>query len=311
MIAPLFEESARDGADRAGHQPHDPRGGAQAHPAMRIDSSAPLTLWQSDLLAALPGVTHGVTTRVPGMGLADGNVGYSPPRDRADAWAMRQRWCAAAALRADHLVPLHQMHSARVHVVQARHAGQGARPGARLIGRGDALVTGDPGPVLMTLHADCQPLIFVDPARSGRGPVVAVAHAGWRGAVAGIVPATLEVMSSAFGSRVCDIHVALGPAIGACCYEVGEEVAGAWRGRAGTEAGGALSQCGDRYHFSVTAANAILLERAGVQPGRIETRAICTRCGADRWFSHRGQGPQTGRFGAMIAIDSPTKIKQT
>lgn len=278
---------------------------------MSIDTITPLALWQSDLLATFPGVTHGVTSRVPGMGLADGNISYSRPRDRDDAWVMRQRWCDAAGLHADHLVTLHQVHGTQVHVAQARHAGRGARPGSSLIGRGDALVTGEPGPVLLTVHADCQPVIFVDPARSGRGPVVAVAHAGWRGAVAGIVSETLAVMTSAFGSRVADIHVALGPAIGACCYEVGDEVASAWRGSAGADAGGAMSRSGERYRFSLTAANAILLERAGVRTEHIETPAICTRCGASRWFSHRGQGPLTGRFGAMIAIGSPTRNRQT
>jgi YfiH family protein len=154
-------------------------------------------------------------------------------------------------------------------------------------------------------------VIFVDPGRPGHGPVVALAHAGWRGVVAGVVLATLEVMTSAFRSRVGDIHVALGPAIGACCYEVGEDVASAWQGKAGTDAGGAMSQCGERYQFSLTAANAILLARAGVQPARIETSAICTCCGAARWFSHRGQGPQTGRFGAMIAIGSSARNGRT
>jgi YfiH family protein len=258
--------------------------------------------WRSDLLAALPGVNHAVTRRVAGMGVADGNVAYSPPRDREDAWAMRQRWCAAAGLDAERLVTLGQVHGRQAHVVAAAHVGWGARPGSTQIGVGDALVAAEPGPVLMTLHADCQPVLFVDPARNQHGPVVAVAHAGWRGTIADVVGHTLQVMTAAFGSQPGDVHVCLGPAIGACCYTVGDEVVGAWQEAAGADAAMAL-RCEDgEVRFSLAAANALLLTRAGIRPEHMHVSDVCTRCDGDRWFSHRGQGPATGRFGAMIAI---------
>jgi YfiH family protein len=260
--------------------------------------------WRSALLESLPGVTHAVTRRVPGMGLADGNIGYSAPRNKADAWAMRQRWCAAAGLDAGALVTLGQIHGADVHVATPHRAGWGATPGSTQIGLGDALITNAVGPVLMTLHADCQPLLFVAPARDRRGPVVAVAHAGWRGTVADVGGQTIAAMAAAFGTRAADVFVALGPAIGPCCYEVGAEVEAAWRARAGSEAGAALERRAGRVHLSLRAANALLLLRAGVRPDRIECSPLCTRCLGESWFSHRGQGPHTGRFGAMIAVTS-------
>jgi YfiH family protein len=260
------------------------------------------TPWRSDLLASLAGVTHGLSRRVPGMGLAEGNIGFSAPRDRQDAWDMRQRWCAAIGFAADHVVTLGQVHGATVHKAGAVHAGWGATPGSTQIGLGDALITDAPGPVLMTLHADCQPLLFVDPGHGRRGPAVGVAHAGWRGTVADVAGATLSAMVGAFGTRVEDVHVALGPAIGSCCYAVGAEVVAAWRDRAGTDADAALATSGDQCRLSLSAANLVLLARAGVRPERIEVSDICTRCRGESWFSHRGQGPHTGRFGAMIAI---------
>src|SRR4051794_36903523 len=145
-----------------------------------------VTLWRSELLASIPGVVHGVTRRVPGLGRADGNVGFSAPRDREDAWRMRQRWCEAADLSADKLVTLGQIHGTEIYIAAGNHAGWGARPGSTQIGYGDGLATDVVGPVLMTLHADCQPLLFVDPGSSGRSPAVAVAHAGWRGTVTDI-----------------------------------------------------------------------------------------------------------------------------
>lgn len=257
---------------------------------------------RSELLATLTGITHAITRRVPGMGLADGNVGYSAPRDRADAWAMRQQWCAAAGISADRLVTLGQVHGNEVRVAEVRHAGWGATPGSQQIGLGDALVTNAPGPVLVTLHADCQPVLLVDPARNGRGPVVAVAHAGWRGTVADIVGQTVDVMTAAFGTYPADVHAYLGPAIGGCCYRVGDEVVRAWEDRAGEVAGAALARNGLAAMLDLSRANALLLERAGLRDGRIEMSGACTRCDGDRWFSHRAQGPQTGRFAAMIAI---------
>lgn len=269
---------------------------------MNIERTGPATPWRSELLSSLPGVTHGVTRRVEGMGLAAGNIGFGAPRDRADAWAMRQQWCAVAGLHPDRLITLGQVHGAEVHVAAAADAGRGATPGSSQIGLGDALATDAVGPVLMTLHADCQPIFFVDPGRRRRGPAVAVAHAGWRGTISDVVGSTVAAMAAAFGTCAADVHVAMGPAIGTCCYEVGDNVVGAWRDRAGGDADVALETSRDRVRFSLSAANALLLDRAGVRAEHVEAAAICTRCDGAHWFSHRGQGMDTGRFGAMIAI---------
>ena len=269
---------------------------------MSVDATGLLNPWQSELLSSVPAVKHGLTRRVEELGRAHGNIGFSAPRDRDDAWAMRQLWCAALDLEPDHLVTLGQIHGRDVHVATKSHAGHGARPGSVQIGLGDALVTNQMGPVLMTLHADCQPVLVVDPGAGRRGPAVGVAHAGWRGTVMDIVGATLAVMAAAFGTRADDVHVVLGPAIGRCCYDVGDDVVHAWREIAGADADEAIASQGDRHRFSLTAANGLLLDRAGVPAANVETSAICTKCDGDRWFSHRGQGAHTGRFGAMIAI---------
>jgi YfiH family protein len=241
------------------------------------------------------------------MGVADGNVGFSAPRDKADAWAMRQQWCAAAGMDPHTLVTLGQVHGADVHIVRDQHAGWGATPGSTQIGLGDALITDAWGPVLMTLHADCQPLLFVDPGNGARGPVVGVAHAGWRGTVADVAGQTIAAMTAAFGTRAEDLVVAIGPAIGPCCYAVGEEVQQAWRQRAGVDAEVALDHQVGQVSLSLREANALLLERAGVRRERIEMSTICTRCEGRNWFSHRGQGAATGRFGAMIAITNGSR----
>ena len=311
-------------------------------PALPVTPSPTVMPWRSELLSSIPGVAHGLTRRVEGLGHAHGNIGFSAPRDRDDAWAMRRRWCAAMGVEPEHLVTLGQIHGRDVHVATTAHAGFGARPGSPQIGLGDALVTNQIGPVLMTLHADCQPVLLVDPGAGHRGPAVGVVHAGWRGTVANIVGATLRAMTAAFGTRADDVHVVLGPAIGRCCYDVGEEVVDAWRQTAGADAEEALAMDGPSslktfrvpgpmspvsahagspsargpqspvktlrvpgplpHRFSMSAANALLLNRAGVRAANMEVSGICTKCDGDHWFSHRGQGAQTGRFGAVISI---------
>ncbi len=270
---------------------------------MSRDSQASLHTWRSGSLSSLPGIAHTVTRRVAGMGKADGNVGFGAPRDREDAWAMRRQWCAGAGLSPDRLVTLGQVHGAEVRIVRRGDAGRGAAPGSPQVGLGDAMISNVSGPVLMTLHADCQPILLVDPQRRGHAPAVAVVHAGWRGTVADVVGATLAAMAAAFGTRPEDVHASLGPAIGSCCYDVGGDVSAAWRERAGEDADVAIHGNGDNLRFSLLAANELLLRRAGISEANIELSRICTRCDGAGWFSHRGQGPDTGRFGAMITIE--------
>jgi copper oxidase (laccase) domain-containing protein len=110
-------------------------------------------------------------------------------------------------------------------------------------------------------------------------------------------------MTEAFGTRPQDLLVSVGPAIGGCCYTVGPEVVEAWQAVSGEGWQAAVSQ-GDAVRFSLRDANAWLLRRAGVLSTHIEIGAVCTRCdgGGERWFSHRGQGATTGRFGALMTI---------
>lgn len=249
-------------------------------------------------LSAIPGVVHGITRRVAGAGVADGNVGYSAPRDRADAWRMRQAWMLAAGLEAERIVVAYQVHEDGVAVVGRSDAGRGADPETRPIGQADSLVSTEAGVVLMTLHADCMPILLCDPVRR----VVATVHAGWRGTVADVAGATVRTMVDDCGARGDQILAYLGPAIGGCCYEVGVDVRDAWSGASGDA--DALTEAGERWRFDLVLANRSLLERTGVISSNIADSGICTRCNGDEWFSHRGQGPATGRYAAFITLTS-------
>ncbi len=271
------------------------------HPTAVREHVVPL---RSELLSSVPGVVHGLTHRVAGMGRADGNIGLGSPRDKQDAWEMRQQWCEAIGVDASRMVLVGQVHGNDVVQVHAGHAGAGASPGSTQAGYADALITDEPGLVLTILTADCQPILLIDPER----PAIAAIHAGWRGTVADIAGATVRRMQEAFGSDPADLLAFLGPAIGGCCNEVGPEVTAAWREQArsfGPLAELAITRPGAQEHFDVPRANALLLQRAGLLPDHIEVSPICTVCSTDEWFSHRGHGPGAGRQGALIALTAP------
>ncbi len=153
----------------------------------------------------------------------------------------------------------------------------------------DAVVTDRPGILVGVRTADCAPVLLVDPVRK----TVAAVHAGWRGVVAGVLENSLDKLSGEFGSRTEDIEAAVGPAIGACCFEVGPEVASRF-------APEFVIPRESRPHVDLTAAARKRLERRGVQ--RVIYVSECTKCGVDRFFSHRGEGAGAGRALSMIGI---------
>ncbi|HEU0165299.1 MAG TPA: peptidoglycan editing factor PgeF, partial [Thermomicrobiales bacterium] len=246
---------------------------------------------------------HGLTHRVPGMGKAHGNIGYSGDRDREDAWEMRGLWAEAIGFDIERMVNVGQVHGNEVIRAYADDAGRGARPDSPVIGRADSLITDAPGIVLSTMGADCLPILLVDPKR----PAIAAVHAGWRGTVANVAGNTVRAMQREFGTDPAELIAYLGPAIGVCCNEVGDEVIDAWREQAhdiGPLVELAMIRPRVKQHFDVPRANSLLLQRAGLRPEHMEISQICTKCSTDSWFSHRGHGPTAGRQAAFIGIDA-------
>lgn len=266
----------------------------------RITSIAPSPL-HSELLSAAGGVIHGITRRVAGMGQANGNVGDTAPRDPTDAWQMRQEWAVAIGFDPERIVRTGQVHENNVFVVTKDHAGMGRRRDIPTPATADAMITQAVNVPIMTLAADCLPLLMYDPVRRA----VAAVHAGWRSTVIDIAGETIRAMQREFDTNPADVLAFLGPAIGACCNEVGPEVTAAWREIAydlGPLAELAITRPVEKEHFDVPWANSMLLQRAGLLPEHIEMSDICTKCNLDDWFSHRGQGAATGRQGGVIML---------
>jgi polyphenol oxidase len=150
---------------------------------------------------------------------------------------------------------------------------------------GDALWTEERGLAMMLITADCLPVAIA--RANGERPALAVLHVGWRGLLEGIAEAALERLGN--GS----LEAVIGPGIGPCCYEVGEEVAGPFRERFG----GDVLQ-GRNLDLATAAERA--LQAAGC--GRVERVDMCTSCHPDFFFSHRRDGVRTGRQGIVARI---------
>jgi YfiH family protein len=238
-------------------------------PADRPTKAHPTGVATIPALLAVPGLAHGFDRRGPA----------ASPETRADT---RSRLVAALAPWG-RLCFLRQVHGRTV--VEAA-------PGEECAA--DAHVTGEPGLLLGVETADCLPMLLVDPERR----LVAAVHAGWRGTAAGVAGAAVEALR-ARGATPASLLAALGPAIGACCYEVGDELREAFG-----PAGAAFFRPGPRGrpHLDVRAANVAQLRQAGVRPERIHHEAECTYCGPDRYPSYRREGPGAGRIVSFVGF---------
>lgn len=153
----------------------------------------------------------------------------------------------------------------------------------RFAGEGDALVTGGEGFSLAVAIADCVPVALV-----GEG-VVGMVHSGWRGTLKGISGKTAREMGDPSSVRAY-----VGPGIRQCCYEVSEEIAGKFAGRFGREVV-------DGRMLSLSGAIRTDLCEAGVT--EVHDLGLCTGCRTDLFYSHRMEGPKTGRNLAAVALD--------
>ncbi|HZT84964.1 MAG TPA: polyphenol oxidase family protein [Gaiellaceae bacterium] len=218
------------------------------------------------------------TTRLGGVSegpFASLNLGRMSGDDVERVDENRRIACEAVGADLEPLALNFQVHSP--HVLRAT-------PGARG-GRADGLWTDEPGLPLLALSADCLPIAL---ARvGGDEPAVAVLHAGWRGLLAGIVEAGARAI------RGGPLAAAVGPGIGPCCYEVGEEVAAPFRERFGED----VHREG-RLDLWTSAERA--LRAAGV--GRVERLDRCTACEPETFFSHRRDAGRTGRQGVIAYV---------
>ena len=231
------------------------------------------------------------------------NLSMSVPDERDRVYANRRRVYGLYDRDTDTVVHAHLVHGADVaRVTQADNG--------TWVEHVDGLITDQPGTVLSMNFADCAPIFLYDPRRHAIG----LGHAGWRGTVVDLPGAMVQAMAEQFGSDPADLVAAVGPCIGPCCYEVGEEVITAVEAvfaepdallRPPSANGRPLPESSqqpalERRYFDLPEANRKNLANAGVRA--IELSEYCTACRTDLFFSHRAEQGRTGRFGTVFAL---------
>ena len=238
--------------------------------------------WGRDPTMARAGLVHGFSCR--DMSPA------GPAPEAAEGVARDLAACLGVA--ALPRTRLRQRHTAQVHL--APQGGWGDREPPI----GDALVAAGPGVVLELLTADCLPVLVLEPIRG----VCGAAHAGWRGTLDGIVPATLQALQRDLRAETAAAWVVVGPGIRACCYEVGPEVAAAFRDRWPEADKWMRPAASGRPHLDLALAVRAQAVAAGVPESRVLDTGWCTRCRHDRFFSYRADGPGTGRIVTLATV---------
>lgn len=261
-------------------------------------------------LCDFPFIKHGFSTRLGGV--SDGifsslNLALKAPpgctgeyassyEDGSELLRVRENFAIVAraiGIDPDYLVHAHQTHTANVRIVTASDRGNGIfRPTA--YENVDGLVTNEPNVALVTGHADCIPLFFVDPIKH----VIGLSHSGWRGTISDIAGNTLQVMTKEFGTDPADVVAVTGPGICGDCYEVSEDVATQFREKYGeddNDMNRVLRQVGSgKYLLNLQESNRRNFIKAGVPSESCHVCDVCTKENSDIFFSHRATGGLRG-----------------
>lgn len=225
------------------------------------------------------GVPHGFSLRWRN-GASDEPFGA---RDRGD----RDRAELALALGLEGVAHMRQVHGSEV---------QGIEEAPVALPVCDGLATAKKGLALVVHTADCVPLVLWD---EDKGAVAAV-HAGWRGTLARVAETAVSFLGEQFGSRPASLHVAMGPSIGACCYEIGEEVVRAFAERVSYSHHLFSPGSRGKRHLNLIEANSRQLAEYGIPRGQIYSSGMCTSCDNGQLYSYRKEGEGVGRLMGVI-----------
>jgi polyphenol oxidase len=268
-----------------------------------LKTHAGLAWLEAPELARIPWLIHAFTTRsmgtfapVPSDVRAHGLPPTEPNMKRLFDVLQVKEFATAA---------VHQIHSSKIlqavrkdqratYLIAARHSEPGSwtsEPAA------DGLFTDNPNLLLTVRIADCLPVLLVDPQQRA----VAAIHAGWRGTLDCIAEKAVVQLQQTLNVNPCNLIALLGPSIRSCCYEVGSEVADAFRKRF-ADSDRFFRQETGRHFLDLAIAARSQLEKAGISPERILASNLCTRCRADLFYSFRREGAAAGRMVAAIGM---------
>ena len=244
---------------------------------------------------AIPGLRYLISTRDEGVsegGFRSLNLAYHVGDDARAVTENRRRLARAAGYAAEDIICAQQVHGARLAWVTGEQRGSGAFSWESAIAECDGLLLHDTATPVGIQVADCAPVLIVDATRR----LLAIVHAGWRGAVAGIVSRAIHALRAA-GSDPAAMQLGVGPTLCTDCLEVSPEIGAAVPPRFGNAV---VCRPFVKPHLNLRAIIAEDAIKSGVAADRITIHPACTCCQVSQFFSHRGQQGYAGRF-AMIA----------
>jgi len=278
-----------------------------------------------------PWLAAGFSTRLGGVSEAYGNgeqnLGWTGQDSEENVAENRRRFVETVAGKSGaELVTVRQIHSGLIRIIEKDHRPLATRNG-RAVLRGDATMTDVPGLLLGVQTADCVPVLVVDTKKK----VVAAFHAGWRGTLKRIVESGVGTMQLRYGSKPKDLIAAIGPAIGACCFAVGDEVRWEFESQFAyapkifsevydsdpvrekypllflTARAPGHSNIGPQTHLDLFEANRMQLIDAGLSAKNVHVVGECTACthtrdGRRKYFSHRAEHGFTGRMMGVVGV---------
>ena len=245
------------------------------------------------------GLMHGFTFRTGGTSTPPYdtlNLGTHVGDHPQAVGENRRKLAAALGYAPENVVSGEQVHGTKIRHVSVPHKARGHLVPEDALPETDGLICTQPDIVLMAHAADCAILFFYDP----QVKCIGLAHAGWRGTVAGMGPAMIRAMTE-LGCAPENIRVAVSPTIGHCCYQVGSNV---------------INEIPDDYHqdvllqkedamfLNIPGLHVIQLKNAGVQSKHIVQSQYCTCCHHELFFSYRASGGTTGRMAGVISLIS-------
>lgn len=247
-------------------------------------------------------VKHGFSTRLGGVSegiFSTMNLSFGRGDKEENVRENYERMARALHTSTQNMVLSKQTHTTNVRVVTKKDCGKGLHVPADYTDI-DALVTNEPGVMLVTFYADCVPIYLVDT----KNRAIGLCHSGWRGTAKKISQRVLEVMKKQYNTMPDNVIAAIGPSICWDCYEVSEDVVQQFEHIFDNEELASLARQKENGKFllDLWQANEKILEKAGVPKSQIQTTDICTFCNPKLLFSHRASNGQRGGMAAFLEL---------
>lgn len=245
-------------------------------------------------------VKHGFSTRLGGFSVGDLsslNLGIKKSDSEENILNNYTAFTKSLDIDIENLVLSDQVHGDDIIEVAKNDRGKGIIRKSDIVGI-DGFITNKRDVALVTFYADCVPLFFLDPINEAIG----LAHAGWQGSLKRIGQKTILKMVESYGSDPGKVLIGIGPSIGQCCFEVGEEVIQIVNENFNDSKKYYYKKDNDKYMLDLWTLNKDQFLQMGVAEENISLSGICTKCNKDIFFSHRGDKGRTGSLAAIMQL---------